>query len=209
MDSAERPRTHPVRILRHSFEPSVSIAEGIQGLLETPTSQQKLRFFATKIAVLDAANYYNSNYHEELAEVKNTFAELSAHIPITNDIRFKRLDEGHVRMAFRPSRLRLNSILSPFDTLPNVGEAVRTGKKVHHYLYTDIAISALTSNPERFRTGIGDMKHDIASPEHQHLYYFKPLAVVGEDGRISYTPKDEAIAADGVRRQSWEQPASA
>jgi len=210
MDTTEHFHAHPVRVLRHAFEPSEPVVNQVQGLFETAESVQKLRFFATKIAVLDGVNYYNSVYHADVTKQIDDFAQNNSRVLLSGAVGIRRVDQTHARLAFQPlQQPQFNQLLRHFDTLKNVGDEVRDARFAKHYLYTDVAINALLQDKERLRAAMDAFKNTVASTEQRHLYYFRPLRIVGEDGRVSYTQRDKDIAVEGIKRDAWDQSESA
>ncbi|HEY8886323.1 MAG TPA: hypothetical protein VIM31_02350 [Candidatus Microsaccharimonas sp.] len=202
MEGIEGSFTRPVHVLRHRFDATEQLAEQVSLLLERQAREQKLRFFATKLAVLDGSNYYNFRYDEIVTKVSESFERRTAAIALNGRVNFRSIQNDRVRIGFQPDKQsEFNALLSGFNLLDTLRPEPRV---LNHYIYTDVPRSMILQSPDDRETAVGGFKKAVAYSHLKRLHTLQPLEVTGYDHTIAFSKQDEQIARIARRTEPWE-----
>jgi hypothetical protein len=208
MEGIEGPLSRPVHVLRHRFEPTEQLAQEVAKLLERETREQKLRFFATKLAVLDGANFYNFRYDDVVTRMNESFERRTTPIGLNGKVGFKEVNHGRVRIGFQPAnQSQLNMLLAGFDLEDNLrpDKTEATGYMTpDHFIYTDVAKSSVLQSDIDRKLALNSFKGTVALGATKKLFTFRPLEISGYDHTISFKPEDERIAKLARRHEPWQ-----
>ncbi|MDB5161836.1 MAG: hypothetical protein JWM52_344 [Candidatus Saccharibacteria bacterium] len=203
MEGMEGPLSRPVHVLRHRFEATERLTEQVLRLLERQEREEKLRFFATRLAVLDGANYYNFRYDEIVGKVGDSFERHTTPIGLNGKVNLRSVQNNRVRIGFQPAKqIEFNTLLSGFDLLDDLRP---DGRPLDHYIYTDVPKDALLRSDIERGVALNGFKKAVSFVPTRKLYTLQPLEVTGYDHAIPFRAEDEAIAKIARRKESWEE----
>ncbi|MDN5275729.1 MAG: hypothetical protein JWN33_378 [Candidatus Saccharibacteria bacterium] len=139
-----------VHILRPSFLPSPYLQQEFNKLLEPSAHYTTpLTFFGTKNVAVDLIDYTHRHYSDVIAQVETEMHQQSAGIVrLSGELAYRALSDVKTRVALKPkNQTSFNELMEVMNIIPIAfPERGSEGKVQNHYLFFDIATSALLAD---------------------------------------------------------------
>jgi len=208
MESIEHEKFRSVHVMRHSFIASEQLVENTRSALEPATPLQKFVFYASKVAVFDRINFYDSRHTLEIEEIDETFQEHKAPIRLNGRMNFLPLSSDMVRMRFQAlNQGAFNALVEGFDIEANLRPDLpvkEDGAPNNHYIYTDVPRALVPETKTAQKRAIRMFAAAVTTSVGKRLNYFSPDKVTGKDDVVLYRPEDDAKVAKSRRSYPWE-----
>jgi len=210
MERIEGNHSRPVHVLRHIFEPTPKLLPEVKKFLIPSAREEKFRFVATKLAILDGVNFASSRYDDDIRAAAKSFEAARNQLLLTGRVSIHEMQKT-TRIGLQlKDQIAFNRLLAGFNELDSLRPDGYTpehpnARPVKHYIYTEVPTSALIEDHDELAEAVYRFKHTVRSLGTQSLYSFRPLKVTGQDYTIVYNEAEEKIAAKARKIDPWLQ----
>lgn len=207
-----------VHILRHNFELSEAMSDGIRSLFEPEFAAQALRAYGTKEVAVDQISAHLKEYDAQLIEHEKNFIAATPAVFLSGAVGLRRINRTQGRLTFGPrDQAEFDALLNQIDRPVTVGSEwhpVNTtlpnqlpGRRRDHFVYVDFAVKALLRNQDEPTNGLkrrfAQLRQAMipTSPRHG-TFYLRPHRISGRDETLLIPRANEQSETSEVPRAS-------
>lgn len=177
MDRSASLREQQVHALRHEFTMSGHLSGLLRDFLVDDARHVQLNVYGSKVSLLPQAQYDAGDYDEQRDTIAEHFRQYDRDIYLSGRLVIKPITNVFARIAFWPkSQAAFDTLVTELGTLP---ELLHDPPGAHHYLYTDVALSALSNSVQQRQQAMNAFREAAKQVTTMHYQWVSPLRIVG------------------------------